>query len=81
MACLKVHWNYSVVFLNLRCLFPLFNIHFHRSGVSNLHVKFPLFKIFHTPSQETLMGVSPYCPCTHLETLRKTVIPLSLDSL
>lgn len=44
MAWLKVHWNSSVMFLNLRCLFAIFNIHFHRSGVSNLSVKFCILR-------------------------------------
>jgi len=79
MACLMVRWNSTAVFLQVSL--PLFSIQFHRSGVSKLSFRFDVSKICHIPSRQTLLCVSTYYPGTHLETLRKTMVPLSFDNL
>jgi hypothetical protein len=68
-----------MAYLMVHCSIPY--IQFHRSGVSKLSFRFHVSKICHIPSKQTLMCVSTYYPGTHLETLRKTVVPLSLDNL
>jgi len=82
LACLMVHWNSTAVFLNLSPPHPI-NIQFHwpRVRVSKLSFRFHVSKICHIPSRQTLMCFSTYYPGTHLETLRKTMVPISLDNL